>query len=215
MFIADDLLLPVSFPTACDRLAAWVARGGLRDSSESAFAGGMAELTLRVGPLGDLPGVSKLVAVRFLRPATQMGALTQGLRWEATGRAGGLFPVLDADIRLAAEGTRRTRLSLAGSYRPPLGRVGAALDRVVLGQVANATIGALLHDLAGALDGPDTAADPPALNVETQQSDHVWLWRGRVAHGYPGWHGGGGFIVAAGARGIRGWPAGGGVGHGA
>ena len=32
--------------------------------------------------------------------------MTVGLRWEATGVTGGLFPALDADIRISAEEAR-------------------------------------------------------------------------------------------------------------
>lgn len=68
------------------------------------------------------------------------GVLSQWLCWEATGRSGGLFPVLDADICLATEDAQHTRLGLTGTYRPPLGRLGAGLDKMALGQVAGATV---------------------------------------------------------------------------
>lgn len=59
-------------------------------------------------------------------------ATTVGLRWEPTGAAAGQFPVLDADITLTPEGEHRTRLALAGTYRAPLGRLGAGLDKAIL-----------------------------------------------------------------------------------
>jgi hypothetical protein len=77
--------------------------------------------------------------------------MTVALRWEATGAAGGLFPVLDAHISLAPAAEHATRLALTGSYRPPLGRIGAALDKAILNRVAAATIHALLHSIADAL----------------------------------------------------------------
>jgi hypothetical protein len=52
----------------------------------------------------------------------------------------------------------RTRLSLAGTYRPPLGRQGVGLDKAILHRVAAATIRALLTDVASALTTPATAA---------------------------------------------------------
>jgi hypothetical protein len=97
--------------------------------------------------------------VSFLDPADCGGATTVGLRWEATGAAAGLFPVLDADITLTPEGEQRTRLALAGSYRAPLGRLGAGLDKAILHRVAAATIRALLADVADALTSPATATD--------------------------------------------------------
>jgi hypothetical protein len=82
------------------------------------------------------------------------GTTTVWLRWEATGPVGGLFPVLDADLQLRSEGLEKTRLTLNGCYRPPLGRLGAGLDRAVLHRVAAATIRALLRGIA------DTLAEP-------------------------------------------------------
>jgi hypothetical protein len=77
------------------------------------------------------------------------------LRWEATGPGGGLFPVLDADISLSRYGQSQTLLALTGAYRPPLGPVGAALDRIALRRIATATIQRFVKLLA------DTLADPP------------------------------------------------------
>jgi hypothetical protein len=90
----------------------------------------------RVGPFGEVPGASKLVQVRFLEPVYQTESVTVGLRWEAIGLSGGLFPVLDADISLARDGEQMTRLALVGAYRPPFGRLGAGLDGAILNRVA-------------------------------------------------------------------------------
>jgi hypothetical protein len=67
---------------------------------------------------------------------------------------GGLFPVLDGDFRLTPAGADAARLALAGVYRPPLGRLGASLDRAVLHRVADATIRALLRTVADAVTSP-------------------------------------------------------------
>jgi len=90
--------------------------------------------------------------------------MTVGLRWEATGPAGSLFPVLDADISIspaeeqsAPAAGQSARLALRGTYRPPLGRLGAGLDQAVLHRVATATMRALLHSAAEAITSPATA----------------------------------------------------------
>ena len=62
------------------------------------------------------------------------------IRWEATGPGGGLVPVLDADLTIAPAGERVTILTMAGASRPPLGTMGAALDRAILHRMASATI---------------------------------------------------------------------------
>ena len=95
--------------------------------------------------------LSRKVRVQFLDPVDHGDAVTVGMRWAATGVTGGLFPVLDADIELVADGEKDTRVTLTGVYRPPLGAVGAGLDRVLLHRVAVATIGSLLAHLAQAL----------------------------------------------------------------
>ena len=160
MFASDERVLPVSFDAAASRLAG-VARGSfLREVSGTVYQGGI-EYLLRVGPLGAIPGASGLVRVRFTEPARRDGTMTVSLRWEAVGVTGGLFPALDADIRLCGDGCR-VRVSLAGSYRPPLGALGAGLDRLVLHTVATATIRALLISVAAALEGTSAEAAGPA-----------------------------------------------------
>jgi hypothetical protein len=124
---------------------------------------------VRVGPLGTAPGLSKLVEVRLLDPVNRGDSAVLALRWEATGPGGGFFPVLDADIALTPAGGHSTRLSLAGSYRPPLGAVGAALDRAILHKVADATIRSLLTRVADALAGPP---DPPDRRPKVAQRWH-------------------------------------------
>jgi hypothetical protein len=153
MFIAHAVELDVGFGAARARFADLLYGGGLNGSSEVAYADGLASL-IRVGPFGDLPGASKLVRVSFLDPVYGPDTMTVGLRWEATGVTVGLFPVLDADIGLAPAGEQKTRLALVGSYRPPLGRFGAGLDRVLLNQVATSTVSALLKEVAQALVCP-------------------------------------------------------------
>jgi hypothetical protein len=49
-------------------------------------------------------------------------------------------------------------------YRPPLGALGAGLDRVLLHKVATATVHSLMTNMASALEGiapaPDAAGAP-------------------------------------------------------
>jgi hypothetical protein len=161
MFASDERVLPVSFNAAAARLAGVVGGSFLREISGSVYQGGM-EYLLRVGPLGPVPGASRLVGVRFTEPARRDGTMSVGLRWEAAGLTGGLFPALDADIRLYADGEHQVRLSLAGSYRPPLGALGAGLDRMVLHTVATATIKALLTRIAAALEDSSAEVVEPA-----------------------------------------------------
>lgn len=160
MFAVQEEELDITFAAARARLVNLITGGALTGASRAAYDEGLAGL-IRVGPFGDLPGASKLVRVQFLDPADRGDGMRAGLRWEATGPTGGLFPVLDADITVTPAG-QRTRLMLAGAYRPPLGRLGAGIDRAVLHHVADATIRALVRHIADALTSPATAAEPEA-----------------------------------------------------
>jgi len=153
MFIGRELMVHAECGAVQARLAQIASASGLASASQAAYQDGLTQL-IRVGPFGDTPGVAKLVAVRVLDPVYREDLMTVALRWEATGAAGGLFPVLDANISLSPAGERSTRLALTGSYRPPLGRIGAALDKAILHRVAAATIHALLHSIASALTSP-------------------------------------------------------------
>jgi len=125
--------------------------------SQGAYGDGLTGLA-RVGPLGNVPGMSKLVEVHFLDVVARGESAVLALRWEATGPGSRLFPVLDADISLTPSREDSTRLSLAGVYRPPLGALGAGLDRAVFHKVAHATVRSLLDRVADALIRPHEPA---------------------------------------------------------
>jgi hypothetical protein len=163
MFVSEERVLAAGFGEASARLAE-LPRGDWVRALSAVYADGVEYL--RVGPVGALaavPGASRLVRVRFAKPVRRTGMMTVGLRWEATGVTGGLFPALDADIQLSALPAGASRVVLTGSYRPPLGPLGEELDRLVLATVASATIRALLARVAAVLEGNadgKTAAAP-------------------------------------------------------
>jgi hypothetical protein len=167
VFVREHRVLAVSIGAARARLANLVHDGWLGAAAEAAYEGGVDHL-LRVGPFGEVPGLSRRVRVEFLDPLDRGDSVTVGMRWTAAGVTGGLFPVLDADIELAAESEQGTQVSLTGVYRPPLGVVGAGLDRVLLHRVASATVSSLLTHIAKALVGTVPTADEAAASA---------LWR--------------------------------------
>jgi hypothetical protein len=150
MFITQNLIADTGFEAARARLTQLIDDGNLTEVSRDAYEAALPGL-MRVGPFGDAAGFSKLVQVRILGPVWRDGTWTVWLRWEAVGATRGLFPVLDADLMLMAEGGEKTRVMLNGCYRPPLGRLGEGLDRVVLHRIASATIRALLRSIADEL----------------------------------------------------------------
>jgi hypothetical protein len=164
MFVTQELTVGIGARAAQGRLTNLIHGAWLTEASAAAYDGALTGL-LRVGPPGL--AAAKLVRVSLLDPVYRGDVMTVGLRWEATGAAGSLFPVLDANISIfpgqhegTAGGNQSARLALTGSYRPPLGHLGAALDQVVLHRVATATILALLQDVAAALASPAPAGHP-------------------------------------------------------
>ena len=149
-------MLGLGFEAARARLANLTHGGWLASASSGAYAEGL----IRVGPFGAVPGASKLVNVRFLEPVPREDVMVLPLRWEAAGVTGRLFPVLDADLTITPAGAGQTLITLNGAYRPPLGGMGAGLDRLALGRLAAATIQALLTRIADALANPAPAAGP-------------------------------------------------------
>jgi hypothetical protein len=155
MFVADETAVAVSFAVARERLARLTRSYVLVSTSEDAYGDEMTHL-IRVGT----GGLSKLVRVQVRELARTDASAGFAIRWEAAGSGGGLFPVLDADIRLAPAGADTALLTMTGSYRPPLGALGDALDRTVLHRVATATIRGFLARLADQIGGPGAVAGP-------------------------------------------------------
>ena len=153
MFVSDEVQLEVCFAVARDRLRQLAEGGVLLGTSEDAYDHGTTGLE-RVG----VPGLWKLVRVQVRELAWTDQSVGLAIRWEATGPDGGLFPVLDADLTMAPIGERVSILTLAGAYRPPLGAMGAALDRAILHRVASATIRAFLTQVARRITGQPAAS---------------------------------------------------------
>jgi len=158
MFADQAVTLDLEFPAARDRFLLLTHGNRLDGMSQDAYADGLGG-QIRVGPLGGVPGISKLVRVSVLDPVRRDDSVLVPLRWEATGRMGRLFPVLDANLMLGMDDQGRGILRIAGVYRPPLGGLGEELDQIVLRRVASATIRSLLRRIAALLT--DRAGEPP------------------------------------------------------
>ena len=137
MFVARDVLLDVAFELARPRLVTLAGSRALVDASQVAYQEGLARPVrsspVRSGPAGPGPAGPgsagpgggpaqpspgpQLARVRSLAPVERADTVTVGLRWEARGVSAGLFPVLDADITLAAASEQTTTLTLSGVFR--------------------------------------------------------------------------------------------------
>lgn len=87
----------------------------------------------------------KKVLARVGPPTLRRWTSVSPMRWTPTGRVARLFPVLDAALAVTPIDETSCLLSVAGEYVPPLGRVGAVMDRAGLQRVATWT----LDDFAG------------------------------------------------------------------
>jgi hypothetical protein len=161
MFVGDEMMLDISFPSARARLEALTRGGLLTSASDDAYGEEITGL-MRVGTAG----LSRLVRVQFRDLPERANSVGLALRWEVTGPGGMLFPVLDADVELIRAGPEGTWLTLAGAYRPPLGAFGEALDRAILHRVASATIRGFLSRIAASLAGQPSPGEMPTAASE-------------------------------------------------
>jgi hypothetical protein len=165
MFVREEARLPVAFGVACTALASLAQGGRLLDASQAAYVDGVSSLA-KVGPPSGWPDLSKLVRIQVGDMAVTDASARLPLRWEATGPGSGLFPALDADVTLTPAGDETAFLTLTGVYRPPLGKLGAMLDRAVLSRVAAATIRDFVGRLAEAIEGFSTQDQQADVDAE-------------------------------------------------
>jgi hypothetical protein len=150
MFVVHDVLLDVAFGVARPRLVSLASSRAFVDASRAAYEEGLTSL-IRTGPALAEAAEPRLARVKFLPPVERPDTTTVGLRWEASGSAPGLFPVLDADITLAVASEHTSTLTLSGVYRPASD--GAALNGTALNGAA--VLGAPVPDETA----PGLAAD--------------------------------------------------------
>jgi hypothetical protein len=114
-----------------------------------------------VGPLGTR--LRRQVRIQLGQPVRFPSMTSLPLIWEPVGLEG-VLPRLDANLELGSLGGDRTQLAISARYRPPLGVVGRAVDRVLLHRVAEATVKDFLDRIGAAItDQATTNADVQAV----------------------------------------------------
>lgn len=111
------------------------------------------ELRASVGPADH--GYAKEVHLEIGLAEIRRAGLVYPIAWTAT-KAGGLFPRLSADLILTHVGKEKTKICLEGTYEPPLGPIGRAIDRVALKNVAEATVQDWVDRVAESVSSPIT-----------------------------------------------------------
>jgi hypothetical protein len=117
-------------------------------AGEAAHRGDELLTQVGVGPLGVR--LRRRVAVSLAAPARFPSMTSLPLTWEPIDMEG-LLPRLEADLEVGPLGEERTQLAINARYRPPLGGVGRAVDRLLLHRVAEATVKDFLDRLGSAI----------------------------------------------------------------
>ena len=130
----------------------WLPGSVVEELGERRFAA-------RVGFRAPASRISKRVELTVGTPAEEGQWLVVPLSWRATGPAQ-LFPVLDGKLTIQPLGPHSSKLTLSGTYEPPLGALGRGIDEAVLHNVADATISDFVQEVAARL--AELAADRPA-----------------------------------------------------
>jgi hypothetical protein len=83
--------------------------------------------------------------------AVGLGPTTRiAFEWQAA-RSAGLFPAMTAELWIYALSPSETQLDLRGSYTPPFGALGGAIDNVLGHRIAEASVHRFLADVAALL----------------------------------------------------------------
>lgn len=121
-------------------------RSNLEEWADIAYREGE-QLRARVGPSASVAREVKLdIGVGEIHSS----GLVYPIHWTASG-ADILFPEMTADLVLSKSGAKQTKVTLKGTYKPPLGPLGRLADRAVLRRVAEATVADWMERLAAAL----------------------------------------------------------------
>ena len=111
-------------------------------------------------------GIGKRVLVRVGSSWSVGATQWRSLHWDPLHEDGGgptdrLLPSFEGELGLHVIGSGRITLVLDGRYVPPGGSVGAAIDGVAMGRVANRSLERFLADLAARLQQHAAMADAP------------------------------------------------------
>jgi hypothetical protein len=150
VFAADQILVNAGFDAARCRLGCLAGDGVLLGAAEHAYDGGITGLAEVAGLSAGMP---RLAEVRPTDLTETPDCARLGLRWEAIGADGAMYPALDADLTLTPAGEATTLLALAGVYRLG-GQADAGLDPAIVRRFAAVTIRSFIARLACALMHP-------------------------------------------------------------
>lgn len=139
--VSDFMSVPLPMDVVQQRIS---GSDGLALLADAAYRRGE---ELAVGPSETVA-----VPVEFTMgvPAVGSNSIAFPVRWKATGSTL-LFPHMDAELVLSSLG-ESTHVEFRGVYTPPMGPVGALLDRVAMHRLAEATVRNFLERLVDLIE---------------------------------------------------------------
>jgi hypothetical protein len=110
-----------------------------------------AELRVRLGAVEIAADITIEVTevAGAISPANQPATRLE-LTWKSR-RSPGLFPAMTGSLWAYALSPRETQLELTGSYDPPLGLLGDAIDAIALHRIAEESVRRFITDVASYL----------------------------------------------------------------
>lgn len=139
--VSDFMSIPLPIDIVQQRIT---GSDGLELLADAAYRRGE---ELAVGPT---PGVTVPVEFAIGVPVVGSNSIAFPIRWRASG-ATQLFPHMDAELVLSSLGDS-THIEFRGVYTPPMGPVGALLDRVAMHRLAEATVRNFLERLVDLIE---------------------------------------------------------------
>ena len=94
-----------------------------------------AEISIELGPMDETPMPSGREALRV------------PIAWHAI-RSQKAFPAMQAELTIYPLTATETQLELAGTYEPPLGALGRAIDSALLHRIAEASVLQFVQEIA-------------------------------------------------------------------
>ena len=144
--VSADAVVTAPAHVARARLTAALGRIGGGDGGGGP-AGGIA---LAVGPRRH-GAPTKLVNAELGDATERSSTYLQQLRWVPTGKVADWYPSLDGLVAITKVDENTSLLSIVARYVPPFGRAGAAIDRLAMARVADATVRVIADRLARAM----------------------------------------------------------------
>lgn len=129
-----------------------------------------AELRVRLGAVEIAADIAiEVTEIAGARSPANQAATQLNLTWKSKRRPG-LFPEMTGSLWAYALSPRETQLELIGSYDPPLGLLGDAIDAIALHRIAEESVRRFITDVASYLRAE--LSDEPAAGEGYAVSPH-------------------------------------------